>query len=85
MVSDILVKINKNETVKRALKYLIEWFAISLALKFIPSQKVDLKEIIMVAIVGAIVFALLDMYSPAVSDTARKSTGVAIGLRTLGL
>lgn len=85
MVSDILVKLNKDETIKRALKYLIEWFAIALALKFIPSQKVDLKEIVMVAIVGAIVFALLDTYSPSVSETARKSTGVAIGLKTLGL
>jgi len=84
-MKDIFKNLNQDEIIKRSFKYFIEWFAIALALKFIPSQQLNIKDILMVSIVGAVVFAILDMYSPSVSEAARKSVGIAIGVKTLTL
>ena len=71
------------ELVKRALKYIIQWLVVFMAAKFIPSKKLDFKDITIIAIIGAISFAILDMYSPTLSDMGRGQTGMTIGLKTL--
>lgn len=52
---------------KRAMKYVIMTLAIFLAIKYIPVNKLEQRDAIMIAIIGAIVFALLDMYSPHIA------------------
>ena len=73
-----------SEIVKRAIKYLLEGAAVALAARYIPSEKIDVKEISMIAFTAACVFAILDMYAPAVSIAARSGAGFAIGSSTVG-
>jgi hypothetical protein len=73
-----------SEVIKRAVKYLLEGAAVALAARYIPSEKIDLKEIAMIAFTAACVFAILDMYAPSVSVAARQGAGFAIGSSTVG-
>ena len=72
------------EIVKRAIKYLLEGAAVALAARYIPTEKINLKEIALIAFTAASVFAILDIYAPTVSVAARQGAGFAIGSSMLG-
>jgi hypothetical protein len=73
-----------NRVIKKALKYLLEGLAVAVAAHFFGKEKLDLKEIIMIGITAAFVFAILDIFSPEVSFGARTGAGFAIGYNALG-
>ena len=73
-----------SEIIKRAIKYLLEGGAVALAARYIPSDKIDLKEVAAIAFTAACVFAILDMYAPSISIAARKGAGFAIGSTAVG-
>lgn len=64
----------------RALKYLIEGLAVALAAYYIPRKKIDIHEVITIAIAAAAVFAVLDVLAPAIGDSTRTGMGLGIGL-----
>jgi hypothetical protein len=72
------------EIVKRIIKYLLEGIAVAVAARYIPSEKMDMNEICLIAFTAASVFAILDMYAPSVSVAARQGAGFALGANTLG-
>lgn len=72
------------EILKRAFKYLIDGLIIALAARYIPSQELKWQEILMIAVVAAATFAILDMYTPTIATAARQGAGFAIGVKTLG-
>lgn len=78
-------KLETTEVIKRAFKYLIEGLVIAIAAKYIPKQELKLNEILMIAITGAAVFAILDLFAPAVGQGARQGAGFIIGAKTFGL
>lgn len=67
------------------LKYLLEGLAVGLATFLIPSKKVSYNDIIIVALIAAAVFAILDQFSPGVAIGARQGTGFSIGYQQIGL
>lgn len=71
------------EILGRALKYLMEGLAVGLACFF--SGKLTMDEIVMIAVTAAATFAILDMYTPQVSNAARMGTGFGIGSQFAGL
>lgn len=77
-------ELDLSEIVKRAIKYLLEGAAVAIAARYIPAEKIDLKEIAMIAFTAACVFAILDMYAPSVSIAARQGAGFALGSSTVG-
>ena len=81
--NDTSLSNNSGEYLKRGLKYILEWLVIVLAARLIPKQALEYKEIFMIAAIGAIAFAILDIYSPSVSVAAKRSVGLAVGMRTL--
>jgi predicted transporter len=74
--------IDFTEILGRALKYLMEGLAVGLACYF---SKLKTDEIIIIAVTAAATFAILDMYTPQVSDAARMGTGFGIGSQFAGL
>jgi hypothetical protein len=74
-----------DEVVRRAIKYVLEGMAVAVAAKLIPRQSLSLKEIAMIGMTAAAVFAILDMYAPAVSTGARTGAGLAIGYTAVGM
>jgi hypothetical protein len=70
------------EILTRALKYLMEGLAVGLACYF---SKLKIDEIIIIAVTASATFAILDMYTPQVSDAARLGTGFGIGSKFAGI
>ena len=52
----------------RALKYMIEGMAVAIAAYYIPKRKLEMEEVITIAISAAAVFAVLDVLAPAIRD-----------------
>ena len=60
--------INFEDIIKRGIKYLIEGFAVAfVAYYFIGKGKLNTKDIVMLGITAAFVFAILDTFSPTIS------------------
>ena len=74
--------IDFSEILGRVIKYLMEGLAVALACYF---TKLKMDEIIIIAVTAAVTFAILDMYTPQVSDAARMGTGFGIGSQFAGL
>jgi hypothetical protein len=74
--------IDIREILSRSIKYLIEGSAIALAAYYIK-KKTDLKELAIIAITGASIFAILDFH-PSISKVTRQGAGLGIGLQHVG-
>tara|TARA_B110000971_G_C19781346_1_gene395464 strand:- start:190 stop:474 length:285 start_codon:yes stop_codon:yes gene_type:complete len=72
------------EVLKRAVKYLVEGGAVAVAAYYIPKKKMELEEIVMIAITAAATFALLDMFAPSISSAARQGAGFGVGANLVG-
>jgi ABC-type Co2+ transport system permease subunit len=66
------------------LKYVIEGSAVAVAAFVIPQKKIALNEVVMIALTGAAVFAVLDMFAPSVGGAARHGAGLGIGASMVG-
>jgi len=65
-------------------KYLLEGMAVAAAAFYIPRYKSDLKEIALIALTAAAVFAVLDNFAPKVAVGARQGSGFGIGYKLVG-
>lgn len=73
------------EILRRAAKYLVEGGAVALAAHLVPQgHKLRLGEIIMIAVTAAAVFAILEMYTPAIGAAARTGAGFGVGANLVG-
>ena len=79
-----LPKFNVAEISKRIIKYLVEGLAIAIAAFFIPEFSMSIGEVFMIALTGASVFAILDLYAPSIAVAARQGAGIGIGMKTVG-
>jgi len=76
--------LDMTELVKRAIKYLIEGLVVALAAFAIPAKKINLEEIIVIALTAAATFAILDVFIPAMGSSARGGAGFGIGANLVG-
>jgi len=75
--------IDWTEVFRRALKYLFEGLSVAVASKFlIASAKLD--QVLILGLTAAAVFAVLDLYAPAIGGSARLGTGLQIGSSLVG-
>lgn len=65
------------------LKYLLEGLAIALAI-YLVNKNIKPKEILMISLVGAVTFAVLDLFAPNVGSGARLGAGFGIGAKHVG-
>lgn len=73
------------EIARRLFKCLIEGFAVGLAAALIPRKgKMDMDEIVLVGVIAAAVFAVLDVFAPAVSFSVRQGAGLGLGFGVVG-
>lgn len=73
-----------HEILGRVIKYMVEGGAVAVAAYFIPRKKMNLQEIVMIALTAAAVFAILDLYAPAVGVATRQGAGFGIGAGVVG-
>lgn len=73
------LNLNMGDVVRRALKYIIEGIMVALAAFAIPNKRLNMSEILMIALTAAATFSILDTYSPSISLSARSGAGFGIG------
>lgn len=66
------------------LKYLLEGLGIGLAAWIVMRDRINLTEILIIALTGAALFAVLDTFSPLVGTGARFGTGFGLGTKLIG-
>ena len=79
-----MVYFNLTEFIRRTLKYLIEGFIVSLAAFAIPKQTLNIEENLLIALVAAMTFSILDVFIPSMGVSARNGAGLGIGLNLVG-
>lgn len=65
-------------------KYLLEGLAVAVAAYLIPKKSVQPKEIALIGLTAAAMFAVLDQFAPLVAVGARQGAGFGIGLQQVG-
>ena len=83
-ISELKAQFDLQEVVKRAVKYLIEGACVSVAAFYIPGKKLEITEILMIAITAAATFAILDMYAPSIGAATRQGAGFGVGANLVG-
>ena len=73
-----------SELLTRAIKYFLEGLAVAVAMTIIPRNRPVVEEIVVVATVAAVVFAILDLLSPSIGLTSRQGAGLALGSQLAG-
>lgn len=76
--------ISWKEVIMRMFKYLVLGAAIATSVMLLPSKKVSLEEAIVIALSGACIFAILDLYSPSTSMWVKTGAGLSIGSALVG-
>ena len=73
--------VNLNEMLKRIIKYLIEGVFVAIAAYAIPKRgNLNIEEVLMIGLMAACTFAILDVFVPAVGQSTRQGAGWGIGL-----
>jgi len=75
---------NFGELFKRAIKYIVEGIVVAIAAYVIPKQRLNVEEVVVVALVAASTFAVLDTFIPSMGATTRQGAGFAIGTGLTG-
>jgi len=57
---------------ERIIKYIIMGLVVIIATRYIPDTLLPTKELIMIGVTSSIVFAILDMVSPAIKITQKN-------------
>ncbi|NBV14803.1 MAG: hypothetical protein EBS07_12175 [Sphingobacteriia bacterium] len=74
-----------NEIITRLVKYLVEGLAVGLAAQLIARKgSLKVEEVVLLGLVAAAVFAILDLFAPSVGYTARQGAGFGVGARLVG-
>jgi hypothetical protein len=79
-----MLNVNVKELIKRVIKYLVEGLMVSIAAYAIPKQSLRLDEIVLIALVAAATFSVLDTYIPTMGVNARTGAGFGIGANLVG-
>ena len=61
-----LIYISNNEKYKRIMKYFLQGMIVAVSIKYIPNIPVETSEICSISIISAVVFAILDTFSPSI-------------------
>jgi ABC-type Co2+ transport system permease subunit len=69
-----------NELVKRAIKYIIEGIMVAIAAYAIPKKSLNVEEIVVIALMAAATFSVLDVFVPSMGASTRNGAGLGIGL-----
>ena len=67
------------ELFRRALKYFVEGLIVAFAAYVIPAKRLRMDETLLIALVAAATFSILDTYLPSLAVSARSGAGFGIG------
>lgn len=76
--------IDFGELIKRAIKYLVEGVIVAIAAYTIPKKALNIEEIVIIGLMAAATFSILDVFVPSIASSARGGAGFGIGANLVG-
>jgi len=73
-----------SEILMRFFKYALEGTIVAFAAYFIPAKETAAEEVLMIAMIAAATFAVLDLFAPAIGSSVRTGAGFGIGANLVG-
>lgn len=73
-----------SEFSKRVIKYIVEGIMVAIAAFVIPKKKLDIEEVMVIALMAAATFSILDVFVPSMAVSARSGAGFGIGANLVG-
>ena len=73
-----------SELIKRAIKYLVEGVIVAIAAFTIPKKALNIEEIVIIGLMAAATFSILDVFVPSIASSARGGAGFGIGANLVG-
>lgn len=78
------VALDGSEILVRFFKYAFEGAIVATAAYFIPGKKLEAEVILIIALIAAATFAVLDLFAPSIGQSARMGAGFGIGANLVG-
>jgi hypothetical protein len=72
------------ELVKRVIKYLIEGLAVAVVAMIVPRKALMVDEILIIALIAAASFSILDTFVPSMGSSMRGGAGFGLGTGLVG-
>ena len=72
------------DLVRRAVKYLFEGLVVAFVAGILPNKPLSLEEILLLGLVAATTFSILDTFIPSVAASARQGAGLGLGANLVG-
>jgi len=72
------------ELVKRIIKYLIEGLAVAVVAMIVPRKPLNVDEILIIALIAAASFSILDTFVPSMGSSMRGGAGFGLGTGLVG-
>jgi ABC-type Co2+ transport system permease subunit len=73
-----------SELVKRAIKYIVEGIMVAIAAYSIPKKSLNVEEIVIIGLMAAATFSVLDVFVPSMAASTRGGAGFGIGANLVG-
>ena len=73
-----------SELIKRAIKYIIEGIMVVIAAYVIPKKQLNIEEVVIIALMAAATFSVLDVFIPSMAGAARSGAGFGVGANLVG-
>jgi ABC-type Co2+ transport system permease subunit len=73
-----------SELIKRAIKYIIEGIMVAIAAYVIPKKQLNIEEVVIIALMAAATFSVLDVFIPSMAGAARSGAGFGVGANLVG-
>jgi|TARA_Y100000389_G_C17374822_1_gene471080 ABC-type Co2+ transport system permease subunit len=73
-----------SELLKRAIKYIVEGVMVAIAAYAIPKKALNIEEIVVIGLMAAATFSVLDVFVPSIASSARGGAGFGIGANLVG-
>ena len=73
-----------SELIKRAIKYIIEGIMVAIAAYVIPKKQLNVEEVVIIALMSAATFSVLDVFIPSMAGAARNGAGMGVGMNLVG-
>lgn len=72
------------EILTRLLKYFFEGLVVAVAAFMMPGKKMEAGEVVILGLVAAATFSLLDLFAPSIGASARTGAGFGVGANLVG-
>ena len=73
-----------NLNLQNLIKYVLEGVAVAVAAFYLTSKKQNVQEVLLLGLVAALTFFVLDLFAPSVGAGARHGSGFGIGFNLVG-